>query len=281
MEEFQFRAAVNAISDVVQNRPLPLRQFDQIYMKAGDMVTQAVFVAKRFENLRVVFIGDGDSIALCALHLHQSKVISFAPKHILLLDFDERIVNAVTQFADKYGFSDKIEARLYNVVDPLPKGVVQSRDAFYSNPPWGQSNGGQSVFAFLKRGIEAVQAEASGMLIIGDDPEIEWTQQVLRDSQKMAIESGFLVSEMVPEQHLYHLDDAPHLKSCACVFRRTTQPSVWPVQSEPMDESWKRNFYGREAPLEVQYIREIADPTRGLAPVNSYEVETLLISDNQ
>ena len=34
------REAVNAISDVVQNRPRPLREFDQIYMKTGDMVLQ-------------------------------------------------------------------------------------------------------------------------------------------------------------------------------------------------------------------------------------------------
>ena len=32
------RAALNAVSDVVQNRPPPLREFDQIYMKVGDVV---------------------------------------------------------------------------------------------------------------------------------------------------------------------------------------------------------------------------------------------------
>jgi len=69
MESFDLRSAVNAISDVMQNRPLPIRQFDQIYMKAGDMVAQAVFMAKRFDKMRVIFIGDGDSIALSALHL--------------------------------------------------------------------------------------------------------------------------------------------------------------------------------------------------------------------
>jgi len=38
--EIGLRAAVNAISDVIQNRPRPLREFDQIYMKAGDMLQQ-------------------------------------------------------------------------------------------------------------------------------------------------------------------------------------------------------------------------------------------------
>lgn len=37
--------AINAVSDLGQNRPRPLRNFDQIYMKAGDMVLQSELVA--------------------------------------------------------------------------------------------------------------------------------------------------------------------------------------------------------------------------------------------
>lgn len=43
--EIDLREAINAVSDVVQNRPRPLRDFDQIYMKTGDMVLQSEFVA--------------------------------------------------------------------------------------------------------------------------------------------------------------------------------------------------------------------------------------------
>lgn len=37
--------AINAVSDVVQNRPRPIRSIDQIYMKSGDMVMQVELVA--------------------------------------------------------------------------------------------------------------------------------------------------------------------------------------------------------------------------------------------
>ena len=40
MAEFDFRQAMNALSDVVVNRPPPIRVFDQIYMKFGDMLLQ-------------------------------------------------------------------------------------------------------------------------------------------------------------------------------------------------------------------------------------------------
>jgi hypothetical protein len=35
MTEIDLKAAINAVSDVVQNRPRPIREFDQIYMKTG------------------------------------------------------------------------------------------------------------------------------------------------------------------------------------------------------------------------------------------------------
>jgi len=44
-DDIDLKAAINAVSDVVQNRPRPLREFDQIYMKTGDMVMQSEFVA--------------------------------------------------------------------------------------------------------------------------------------------------------------------------------------------------------------------------------------------
>ncbi len=64
-ERLDLRKAVNAVSDVIQNRPLPLREFDQIYMKAGDMVMQAENMARRFDGKDLLFVGDVDAISLC------------------------------------------------------------------------------------------------------------------------------------------------------------------------------------------------------------------------
>lgn len=87
------RLALNTISDVVQNRPPALREFDQIYMKVGDLVIQAEFIARQFDDLNVIFIGDGDAISLSMMHMKHHGVITYGPQHIIILDFDERIVN--------------------------------------------------------------------------------------------------------------------------------------------------------------------------------------------
>src|ERR1700704_4419211 len=99
--EIDLRAAINAVSDVVQNRPRPLREFDQIYMKTGDMVLQSEFVASWADDKRLAFIGEGDAISVCVAYLKKRGIVDYGPSRITVFDFDERIVQAVKRSADK------------------------------------------------------------------------------------------------------------------------------------------------------------------------------------
>lgn len=269
---FDLRKAVNSISDVVANRPAPLREFDQIHMKVADMVIQAHFISERFADKDVIFIGDGDAIGLSIMHLGHSKVFDSMPKSIHVLDFDERVVNSINRFAQKYGFQDQMSSSRYNVIDALPDDFFAKFDAFYTNPPWGASNGGESVKIFLERGIEALKPTlGEGVIVIADDPETPWTQEVLHASQKCASDAGFLVSEMIPQLHLYHLDDAPELKSCSCMFRRAF-PSLSANKSKPIEQSRLDNFYGKLAPLRVHYVEAVATLNYGKACESTYKL---------
>lgn len=272
-----FRTALNAVSDVVQNRPAPLREFDQIYMKVGDMVTMAIYIAERFADKDMVFVGDGDAIALAVMHLTTQNIVEKGPTSILVLDFDERIVKSIERFADKYRIEHRISARLYNVCDALPADVAGRMDAFYTNPPWGASNGGESVLAFIERGIEASRSRGTGAVVIGDDEDLQWTQDVLAATQRRALSRDFIVSEMIPKWHLYHLDDAPDLRSCVLVFQGIGDGK--PPASLPLSEERRRNFYGRDNPLRVRYVRERETLNYGKAPDSTYELELIQEQD--
>ncbi|MFT4503205.1 bis-aminopropyl spermidine synthase family protein [Caballeronia sp. 15711] len=278
--DFDLRNAINAISDVVMNRPAPLREFDQIYMKVADMVIQAEYVARVFDNKDVVFVGDGDGIALSAAHLKAAKVIGYGPKSITLLDFDERIVNSVRQFGEKLAPEVEVNAFLYNVADPLPPEHFGKYDGFHINPPWGASNGGQSVTAFLERGSEATNEKSLGIVVIGDDPDLDWTQLVLRDTQARALELGYVVSELMPQLHMYHLDDAPDLRSCSLLFRRI-EPSLMAKSSDPLSSERRANFYGKFSPLQYQYVRDTSTLNRGKAADHLYQLELVPEANNE
>lgn len=270
-QQVDLRAAVNAISDVIQNRPRPLRIFDQIYMKAGDMVLQSEFVARWADGKKLAFIGDGDAISICVAYLKAREIVNYGPEKIVVFDFDERICNAVKRFADRERL-DTLDSHLYNCLDAFPK--MTDFDCFYSNPPWGASNGGESVCVFMQRGIDAVGYRGEGLVVIADDDELEWPKQVLARVQRFAIDAGFFVQKMMPKMHMYHLDDAPDLRSCNVIFRAL--PGTTPSRSIAItDKQRLENFYGRGNAPRVKFVREKARLDYGKAHEDEYSLELL------
>src|SRR6266568_7372290 len=268
--DIDLRAAINAISDVVQNRPRPLREFDQIYMKAGDMVLQSELVAHWANGKRLAFIGDGDSISVCVAYLRKRDILNYGPAEITVYDFDERVCGAITRFADKESIPN-LSARLYNALDPFPGPM--DFGCFYTNPPWGASNEGESVKIFLQRGMEASGYAGQGMVVIADDQELEWSKRVLANVQQYAISSGFYVQRVMPQLHSYHLDDAPNLRSCNLLLSALPGNKRNVASSAISDPKRLSNFYGRENTPVVRFVRERKRLDYGKAHEDEYYIE--------
>ena len=266
------REAVNAVSDVVQNRPRPLREFDQIYMKVADMVLQSEFVGKWADGKRLAFIGDGDAISVCVAYLHHRGILPYGPSRILVYDFDERICNAVTRFADMERL-ETLGSTLYNVLDAFPG--PDDFDCFYTNPPWGASNEGESVKAFMQRGMEATAFQGDGMIVVADDPDLGWPKRVLANLQASALENGFFVQRMLPHVHSYHLDDAPDLRSCNVLIRAIPGERREVTSEAIRDPRRLENFYGRDTYPRVRYVRERVRLDYGKAHDDEYTLELL------
>jgi len=271
-QQIDLRAAINAISDVIQNRPLPLRIFDQIYMKAGDMVLQSEFVARWADGKKLAFIGDGDAISVCAAYLHARGIVNYGPSEIVVFDFDECICNAVERFADQERL-ENLKPRLYNCLDEFPGPT--DFDCFYTNPPWGASNNGESVCAFMQRGMEATAHAGEGLVVIADDDELEWPKRVLARVQQFAIDSGFFVQKMMPKMHYYHLDDSPDLRSCNLMFKALPGKKLSQPSARITEPARLANFYGRDDSPRVRYVREKSRLEYGKRHDDEYELEML------
>jgi predicted methyltransferase len=268
--EIDLKAAINAISDVVQNRPRPLREMDQIYMKTGDMVLQSEMVAKWADGKKLAFIGDGDAISVSVAYLMHRKILNYGPTKIQVFDFDERICNAIKRFADRERI-DTLDSTLYNVLDAFPD--LGEFDCFYTNPPWGASNGGASVNVFSQRGMEAVGNKGEGMIVIADDHELEWPQQVLAEVQRFALDAGFFIQRMASKVHLYHLDDNPDLRSCNLMIKSLPGIAV-PQKSEPITDAARlEHFYGKDRAIKIKYVRELKRVDYGKAHDDEYRYE--------
>lgn len=271
-KQIDLRVAMNAISDVVQNRPRPLRDFDQIYMKSGDMVMQTEFVAKWADERDVAFIGDGDAISISIAYFKHLKITDYGPKSVTVFDFDERIVRAIKSFAEKEEIPN-LNAELYNVLDAFPQSGKFER--FYTNPPWGQYNNGESVNVFAQRGMEAVGYNGDGMIVIADDRELDWPKQVLSKVQCFTAESKYFVSRMMPRLHLYHLEDAPELQSCNLIVSPLPGAGRTVDSQAITDPDRLKDFYGRSKTPRVRYVLEKKRLNYGVAREDEYELVLL------
>ena len=272
MTSLDLREAFNVVSEVVVNRPEALREFDQIYMKISDMLLHAQLVSRWVDGKNMVFLGDGDAIGLTLTYLKSCEVFDQGPAHVHVLDFDERIVNSVLRFAERFGLEDLISAELYNVAHPLPEAHRSAYQAFHINPPFGASNDGRSVEAFLRRGDEAIGKDGIACVVIADDPYLGWTRTVSKQTQKFLLNNGFLIAELVPNFQRYHLDDNPDLRSCSIISVRHGCDGM-KSSSLPLSKRELENFYGANAPLNVQYIKD--DRAGGKFPSKDYHSEPL------
>lgn len=272
--DINLKDAINAVSDVVQNRPRPLRDFDQIYMKTGDMVMQSELVARWADGKRLAFIGDGDAISVCVALLKARGIFDDGPSQITVFDFDERICSAISRFADHESINNTLQSQLYNCAEAFPAGMIGQFDCFYTNPPWGASNAGESVKVFMQRGFEATGYKGEGLVVIADDHAREWPQHVLAQVQKFALASDQYVQKMQSKMHLYHLDDDPDLRSCNLFFKALPIERA-PVASVPLEAGRLANFYGKGQPLKIRYIRERKRVDYGKAHDEEYAIEPM------
>ncbi|MGH9915868.1 MAG: bis-aminopropyl spermidine synthase family protein, partial [Pyrinomonadaceae bacterium] len=159
---------------------------------------------------------------------------------------------------------------LYNCIDQFPDD--ETFDCFYTNPPWGASNNGDSVNLFAQRGMEAIRFSGEGMIVIADDEELQWPQQVLSSVQTFSSANGFFVSRMMPRLHAYHLDDNPDLRSCNLIIR-SLPGNQRAFASDSALDSRLANFYGLDQRPTVRYVREKKRLDYGMASDEEYEFE--------
>jgi len=187
------------VQEISTLRPKPNRAIDQIYMKPICMLVQAKLIASYLDNKDVIFMGDGD---------HQSVLcgIYSTPKSITVLDIDPRIVKSIPSVGRKYNI--EIDAYQYDVLKPLPKKFVRKFNFFYTNPPYGSKNAGQSGITFISRCIEACKFPSEGYVILPHDNKRSWTKEVMENTQKFLLDHGWIIVEKLIGLHIYYLDDA-------------------------------------------------------------------------
>ena len=94
----------------------------------------------------------------------------------------------------------------------------------------------------------------------------------MKQTQDYLGSNGFVVAEVLPQFHHYHLDDDPNLTSCSLIAVRLGDSGVKSV-SESLPREALENFYGAFAPLNVRYVLDLRKG--GALPSFDYHLERL------
>jgi N4-bis(aminopropyl)spermidine synthase len=249
-------AWVDLVAQVTQHpdRPRPIRDVDQIFMLPGSQLIQALLANDYLKYRDVVMVGDGDCMGLVMAHLANKGVFK-APSKIRIFDFDERLLAFVEQAIHDLGIPpDLITTHRYNVRNPVPDNFAQAHDVFYTNPPYGSSDGGECGKLFLARCMEFCKPAPSwGVALLPFAHKEDWSRAAMANIQSFLSDQGYVVSEMIREIHQYHLDDRPSLRSCNVVVDRVTNKPPKFRGKRIQDEAVK-HFYGRTARRMPEYI---------------------------
>ena len=153
--------------DITKKRPEPLKGLDQVYMRSDSLVKTVFYLTKFVNDKKILLLGDDDLASL-----HFSRYCT--PKKITVLDIDLRILKHIEANARKYGLN--IDVLKYDVLLALPEGLLGSFDFFYTNPPYGKNNSGDSCKTFVLRGIESIRVGGYGAFVIASDSVGDWAR---------------------------------------------------------------------------------------------------------
>ncbi|MEY8414174.1 bis-aminopropyl spermidine synthase family protein [Lachnospiraceae bacterium 62-26] len=248
---------VELVDIVANSRPLANREYDQIYMFTVDMIIQAELMSDYIKNKKIVFVGDGDGMSMLFELLMQNSIIPSA-QNMTVFDFDERILNNISDIVKRNNSIVPLNCIKYNIIDCVPKEQKRQFDFFYINPPYGSKNGGASCLAWLYRCMDLCCKKCSGCIVIPYDTEKNWTVKNMRNIQEFLIKHGFVIRDMISYMHRYHLDDNPTLKSATLIVDRVNYTTN-EYSSEILPCSMIKNLYGKEKKL-PRYILDDGSP---------------------
>ena len=252
---------IDFVDEICYSRPIPNREYDQIYMRARNMISQALLVAKYFKDKDVVFLGDGDGMAILFTLLIENKIIE-PFKSILILDFDERIINNSKRIISNTYFGKHcVKYELYNIINPIPSEFAHKYNTFYINPPYGSKNRGLSCKLWLYRCFELCKKEVTGCLILPNDNIRKWTKENMSEIISFLSVHGLIPFHVEPEYHRYFLKDDPQLKSSSILVKGNIKGDNI-FEEKPFFARELKNLYGSPRVI-PKYIYEDEKDLKG------------------
>jgi predicted methyltransferase len=146
-----FQDISNRFHSICENRPEAIQDYDQGYVTEETTLARIAFAYQRgdLEGKDIVVLGDDDLMSIAA-------ALTGAPRRVLALDIDERLVKFINDVARSEGLKN-LEAVRYDLREPSDEGWIGAFDTFLCDPT--ESFVGLKLF--VERGISYLKGIGS------------------------------------------------------------------------------------------------------------------------
>ena len=174
---------LRSLEQMLEGRPGPNLDYDQGAITPADALLRAAFMEERGDlyGAHILFIGDFDLISL-------ALALTRLPARIVVLDIDERVIRFVNEAARQADL--RLEARKFDVRDPVPEPLLQQFDVFVCDPVETVAG----IRLYLSRGCSGLRGAGSAAYI--GLTTLEASRKKWYDVQGLLYEMGFAITDI-------------------------------------------------------------------------------------
>jgi N4-bis(aminopropyl)spermidine synthase len=179
-----FREAAERFVAICKNRPEAIQDYDQGYVTEATTLARIAFAWQRgdLEGKEIIVLGDDDLMSIAA-------ALTGAPKRVLALDIDERLVDFINEVAEREGLTN-LQAVRHDLREPIPDEWLSAFDTFLCDP----TESFVGFKAFVERGLLCLKGVGSagyfGLTHVESSLD-KWAR-----IQQFLLESGAVITDL-------------------------------------------------------------------------------------
>jgi predicted methyltransferase len=179
-----FGAAADRFVTICQNRPEAIQDYDQGYVTETTTLARIAFVWQRgdLEGKEIIVLGDDDLMSVAA-------ALTGAPKRVVALDIDERLVAFINTVAEREGLTN-LRAVRHDLREPLRDEWLGAFDTFLCDP----TESFVGFKAFVERGLLCLKGVGSagyfGLTHVESSLD-KWAR-----IQRLLLDSGAVITDL-------------------------------------------------------------------------------------
>ena len=230
-----FKELLDRFVEVTKDRPLPISDFDQGFVRPRDTIARLAFIYERgdLEDQEIFILGDDDLLSIAI-------GLTGMAKRVRVVEIDQRITSFIRRFCETEGITN-ISVREYNVLEEIPEKERKRYDVFVTDPVETK----KGLKLFVGRCIEALKGKGASGYIGFTHREASLNKW--HDFQRFLIDAGFVVTDILRDFSIY-----PERENKWEEFYNTYQ--IMKEMELPMpDTDWYKSCFVRfEAVMEPQ-----------------------------